>query len=198
MRAGEQNRLKEISWRLLQNGSSLLEGLWIWLLFTLGGWFVGLGWAVKEIVDAWSVPLRHSYSDNIGGEWKMTWTFEQSTGQMLDPAGAVVATGYAGGNCGKNPEGKNNPQMQFMRCVGPLPQGVYTMGTPVAQSHLGPFAIPLTPAPDNVMQGRGSFFIHGDTTPSGNASEGCIIMPRAIRQAMWDSGDHVVTVVKGD
>ncbi|MGB8517035.1 MAG: hypothetical protein WCD45_04010, partial [Gallionella sp.] len=101
------------------------------------------------------------------------WIFEQSTGKLYSKAGVCVATGYAGGNCGKNPEGKNNPAMQNVKSIGVLPQGIYSQGTPIIQSKLGPFAIPLIPDPANIMFGRGSFFCHGDTTPSGNASEGC-------------------------
>lgn len=127
----------------------------------------------------------------------MTWNYEQSTGNLIDPSGTVVATGYAGGNCGKNPEGKNNPAMQNVRGVGPLPVGTYVLGLPVMQSHLGPFAIPLCPAADNEMCGRSDFYMHGDTTPSGNASEGCIIMPRAIRNLVWASDDHTIIVVSG-
>lgn len=123
------------------------------------------------------------------------WLFESRTGKMYDPTGKHVWTGYAGGNEGKNPEGVNNPDMQDVRCVGPLPEGKYSFGTPVPQSHLGPFAIPLIPDPSNDMLGRSDFYCHGDTTPSGNASEGCIIMPRAIRNAMWASPDHQLQVV---
>jgi hypothetical protein len=127
----------------------------------------------------------------------MTWIFEQSTGNMYDPAGLICATGYAGGNCGKNPEGKNNPDMQNVQCVGPLPQGVYTLSMPVEGTHLGPFAVPLIPDPANEMFGRGRFYCHGDTTPSGNASEGCIIMPRAIRERIAASGDTITVVRDG-
>jgi hypothetical protein len=110
--------------------------------------------------------------------------------------GILVATGYAGGNEGKNPEGKNNPEMQNIPLVGPLPVGLYTLGEPVPQSHLGPFAIPLIPDPANDMHGRGSFYMHGDRTDApGDASEGCIIMSRAIRDKVWASDDHEVQVV---
>lgn len=128
----------------------------------------------------------------------MTWTFQQSSGALLDPSGNVVATGYAGGNCGANPEGVNNPAMQGVKSIGPLPQGVYTLGTPEEGTHLGAFAVPLIPDPANDMLGRGSFFMHGDTTPSGSASEGCIIMPHQTRLNVWASDDHTVTVVSGE
>lgn len=124
----------------------------------------------------------------------MTWTYEQRTGK-LSHNGEVVATGYAGGNEGKNPEGKNNPTMQNVSKIGPLPVGKYKFGTPVPQSHLGPFAIPLIPMGGNEMFGRSGFYMHGDTTPSGNASEGCIIMPRAIRNAAAASPDNDLEVI---
>ena len=125
------------------------------------------------------------------------WTYEQKTGK-LSHNGEVVATGYAGGNCGKNPEGKNSPEHQSVPKVGPVPQGKYKFGTPVAQSHLGPFAIPLAPDPANEMFGRSDFFVHGDTTPSGNASEGCVIVPRSVRNAMAASPDNELEVISGE
>ncbi len=126
------------------------------------------------------------------------YRYKQTTGELFDANGSLMATGYAGGNCGKNPEGKNNPAMQNAEKIGPLPEGVYAFGQPILQSHLGPFAIPLPLVPDasNVMFGRKDFFCHGDTTPSGNASQGCIIMPRLIRDKLWTSSDHAVEVVQ--
>ena len=122
------------------------------------------------------------------------WTFEQRTGKAIDPSGKLVATGYAGGNCGKNQEGKNNPDMQNVKSIGPLPRGIYTLRTPVDHTHLGPFAIPLIPDVTNEMFGRGDFYVHGDTTPSGNASEGCVILPRWVRNLMWSSGKQLQVV----
>lgn len=128
----------------------------------------------------------------------MSWTYIQTTGRLLDAAGRVVATGYAGGNEGRNPEGRNNPDMQDKRSVGPLPVGWYHFDEPVPQSHLGPFAIPLEPDESNEMFGRGNFYMHGDRTNApGCASEGCIIMPRAVRNLVWDSDDHLLQVIRG-
>ena len=123
------------------------------------------------------------------------WTYEISIGRMSNPDGSTAAVGYAGGNCGQNPEGINNVSMVGIKDIGPLPPGRYTFGQPILVSHLGPFAIPLIPAPENDMLGRGDFFCHGDTTPSGNASKGCIIMPRATRNACWASADHQLQVL---
>jgi len=127
----------------------------------------------------------------------MNWQFQQSTGNIYDPDGHLVATGYAGGNLGLHPEGKNNPAMQQLHLIGPLPRGLYTMGTPVAQSRLGPFAIPLIPDPANEMFGRGDFYIHGDRIGApGCASDGCIIMPRQVRNLIWASSVHTLEVVE--
>lgn len=123
------------------------------------------------------------------------WTYEQDTGRMLRPDSTLAGTGYAGGNEGKNPEGINNHEMQGVSKIGPLPLGIYTMGNPLMQSHLGPFAIPLIPSPSNEMFMRSAFFCHGDTTPSGNASEGCIIQARSVRNEMWNSDDHTLQVI---
>lgn len=124
-----------------------------------------------------------------------TWQYEIKTGTLYDPTGKKVWVGYAGGNCGLNPEAVNNPDFIKVAKVGPLCPGWYTFGTPVAESHLGPFAIPLTPDPSNDMFGRGDFYCHGDTVPSGKASEGCVIMPRFVRDAMWASTCHRLQVV---
>jgi hypothetical protein len=126
----------------------------------------------------------------------MTWTYVQTTGRLYRADSSHAGTGYAGGNCGKNPEGINNHAMEGVSKVGPLPCGFYTFDEPIIQSHLGPFAIPLVPDDGNKMQGRGHFYVHGDTTPSGNASQGCIILPRAVRNEMWNSTDHRLQVVE--
>lgn len=132
------------------------------------------------------------------------WTFESRTGKWFNPAGAFVVKGYAGGNCGKNKEGINNPDLQDKANIGPLPEGMYTFGkmintdpdkTKWEKAHLGPHAIELIPDADNDMHGRSDFYAHGDTTPSGNASQGCIILPRPVRDAANASKDRRVKVV---
>jgi hypothetical protein len=124
------------------------------------------------------------------------WVFEITTGNMYDPNGKLVSNGYAGGNCGKNPEGIDNPDDEGLKNIGPLPEGIYTFGTPVDHSHLGAFAIPLIPDPANNMLGRGGFYLHGDTVQYQAASEGCIIQPLPTRDACWASPDHQLQVVR--
>jgi len=119
------------------------------------------------------------------------WRYEQSSGKLTDSTGFLVARGYAGRGVGKN-----NPEMQSVHKVGPLPVGKYIFGTPVPYSHLGPFAIPLIPDPTNEMFGRGDFYMHGDSIDDpGNASDGCMIQSHPIRDLVWNSDDHELEVV---
>jgi len=103
-----------------------------------------------------------------------------------------MAQGYSGkGN------GKNNPAMESVVRVGPIPCGAWKMtALTEGMTPHGPYVIHLEPCAGNTMAGRqGGFLIHGDKrTDPGNASEGCIIMPRAIREAVWASGDRALTV----
>jgi len=126
----------------------------------------------------------------------MSWTFEQKSGRLLSPDGELVEVGYAGGRLGEIPEAINNPDFQYIAKTGPLPIGTYTMGTAVEGTHLGPLAIPLTPDPENDMQGRSDFFIHADTIGHPRcASEGCIVMSHSTRLLLSASADRQIQVV---
>jgi hypothetical protein len=121
------------------------------------------------------------------------WTFESSTGDIIDAKGNVVWHGYAG-----HGSGLNNPAMQDIHGIGPLPEGLYSMAAPVDHPRVGRFAIQLTPHAENKMFGRSGFFIHGDRIGSEGlflASDGCIIAIRWVRELMYASGDHVLRVV---
>lgn len=121
------------------------------------------------------------------------WTYEQRTGRLVDAAGKTLATGYAGAGAGKN-----NPDMQHVKNTGPLPRGRYTIGPPEEGTGHGPYVLRLTPFPSNSMWGRGRFLIHGDSVSApGTASLGCICAPPLARHAVWESGDHVLEVVRG-
>ena len=119
----------------------------------------------------------------------MTWQYAQSSGQ-LSQDGEAVAVGYSGAG-----EGKNNPDMQAVHDVGPLPVGRYTIGAPCDTMTHGPYVLRLTPDAANDMCGRAGFLIHGDSVVRpGTASEGCIILPRAVRENIWHSGDTELEV----
>lgn len=120
----------------------------------------------------------------------MTWQYEQVTGRLLQD-GERVAIGYSGaGEC------KNDPSAQDVHNAGPIPRGTYTIGEPYDTKTHGPYVLRLTPDASNAMCGRSGFLIHGDSVVApGTASEGCVIVGRAIRQKIWDSGDHELRVV---
>ncbi len=118
----------------------------------------------------------------------MTWQYSQSTG-VLTHNGNYVATGYAGaGNA------RNNPSMEGIANSGPIPTGRYHIGQPRHSNQTGPHILPLTPIGHNAL-GRHSFQIHGDNR-TNDASTGCIIMPRSIRDRISSSQDNILEVVR--
>jgi hypothetical protein len=122
----------------------------------------------------------------------MAWSYSQFSGDLVYD-GRRIAFGYSG-----NGAAKNNPLAQSEANHGPIPQGLYTMQEPIDSPTHGPYAIPLVPFPSNLMFERFGFLVHGDSLVSpGQASDGCIILPRSVREQMWNSGDHTLSVVSG-
>ena len=117
------------------------------------------------------------------------WTYSQGTGKLFDPDGVHIATGYSGKG-----RGKNNCALQHVKNVGPIPQGIYTIGQAYNSAKVGPFALQLTPDPSNDMGGRSAFLIHGDNR-TGTASEGCIILGRMVRDRLNYSAERLLKVV---
>lgn len=122
----------------------------------------------------------------------MTFRYRQATGEWFGPDGSLWATGWSG-----HTAGYNNPAQQSVHGVGPLPVGRYTIGDPLdPPDHLGPVAMPLTPDAGNEMFGRGSFFIHGESAAHpAMSSDGCIILPRDVRERICDEPDDGLEVV---
>ena len=120
----------------------------------------------------------------------MTWQYHQSSGN-LDHDGQPVGVGYSGaGEC------KNDPDAQDRHNEGPIPRGRYTIEPPQDTVSHGPYVLRLVPDEANDMEGRGNFLLHGDSKlDPGNASQGCIILPRKIREIVWNSGDNLLEVV---
>lgn len=119
------------------------------------------------------------------------WTYAQKTGD-LEQDGRHVATGYSGTG-----DGKNNPNMQDVRNVGPIPEGDWTIGgPPINTENHGPYVLLLNPTAETETFGRSGFLMHGDSKEHpGGASEGCVILPRAVREKVWTSGDRDLKVV---
>ncbi len=124
----------------------------------------------------------------------MSWLYLIKTGELFDQGGHCESVGYSGkGIC------KNNPLMVNLRERGPIPPGAYSIGDPFNSDDHGPFCLRLTPYPINQMFGRDGFLIHGDSVKEpGTASEGCIIMPRSVREAIAKSSDRFLNVESGD
>ena len=126
------------------------------------------------------------------------WTYVQKTGELLRD-GLHVALGYSGFDDPESgQQGKNNPELENVEDVGPIPVGKYSVGTPHDTLTHGPFVLPLAPDPGNEMFGRSAFLMHGDSVVDpGTASRGCIIMSRAVRRQVAASGDKVLQVISG-
>lgn len=124
------------------------------------------------------------------------WTWDQSAG-LLSRDGASVSKGYSGKG-----RGVNNPAMEGVARVGPVPAGRWKIVERYDSASVGPYALVLhaadaTPGDDrHDATGRGAFRIHGDNARGDrSASMGCIILPRAVRETIWRSGDRDLLVI---
>lgn len=125
----------------------------------------------------------------------MSWRYTQKTGllEYTDDGQEwiTIGTGYSGHGAGLN-----NPAMQAVHDVGPIPCGGWTIGDAENHPHLGPVAMPLTPKEGTETFGRSGFFDHGDNGKHDHsASCGCIVMNHDIRIQQSESGDRDLLVV---
>lgn len=125
------------------------------------------------------------------------WKYRQRTGE-LSQDGRFVSSGYSGKG-----RGKNNPSLEGVRGVGPIPTGKYKILAPYNSKRVGPYALPLEPIDEKMgddthqRTGRGAFRMHGDSVSRpGDASNGCIIMPRVVRERVGRSTDKILEVVE--
>lgn len=118
---------------------------------------------------------------------EMTWTYSQSTGDlMLD--GDFQTRGYSGTG-----HGRNNPDMQDVQGVGPIPQGTYQIGQAYDHPHLGLCVMNLEPRSGTNTFGRSLFRIHGNNAEN-DASHGCIVIEPATRRLIAASADTQLRV----
>ena len=117
--------------------------------------------------------------------------YRRSPAQLFNSEGILVGEGYSG-----HDEGKNNPSLENVHNVGPIPRGRYDIGEPFNSPEHGPLAMPLTPQPGTDTFGRSGFLMHGDSIEHpGEASLGCIIMPHDVRELVANGADKELQVV---
>jgi hypothetical protein len=119
----------------------------------------------------------------------MPWEYNQKTGELRHN-GKKVAKGYSGAG-----EGRNNPGKEGVENVGPIPAGEYKIGAGHHHTKLGPQVMNLDPVGHDAL-GRTAFRIHGDNI-GHDASHGCIIINRGVRDQINKSPDKVLRVISG-
>lgn len=102
--------------------------------------------------------------------------YKVETGQLIED-GVPVALGYSG----KVPY-RNSSLFEHIHGAGPIPRGRYLVHPAFYSQRTGPLALPLEPIGHDA-KGRTALQIHGDDKEH-DASSGCIIMPRVIRQGI--------------
>ena len=122
------------------------------------------------------------------------WTYNQTSG-WLDKDGVLVSkTSYSGFGLGLN-----NPALENVTNVGPIPAGEWTIEVPpFTDPEHGPYCLRLRPKPLTVTYGRSEFLWHGDETEHPGehlASHGCIVSDRATRTRVYQSGDTDLDVI---
>lgn len=118
------------------------------------------------------------------------WVYRQSTGELLHD-GKFLAQGYSGSG-----KGKNIPAAEGTKDVGPIPAGAWEItGLTVERTAHGPYVLHLAPCNGTQTFGRAGFLMHGDSIQHpGDASLGCIVMPRWARERVWESDDRSLAV----
>lgn len=127
---------------------------------------------------------------------RLIGVFVQTSGTFVllhhDDDLTTAHAGYSGA-----PGGVNNPTMEHLRNVGPIPRGRYLVGAPHRHPRLGPVAMTLWPH-GHGAQGRSDFMIHGDNSRRDrSASRGCIVLDRDVRDLIANAvndADHVGAV----
>lgn len=119
----------------------------------------------------------------------MSIQYDQRTGN-IDIRNTFVGSGYSG-----HGEGLDNPDMEAVPNVGPIPRGEWRIVRwDDHHGEKGPQVAVLEPVGHDAHW-RSSFLVHGDTEAANNtASHGCIVASRAIRDAMRASSETQLMV----
>jgi len=124
------------------------------------------------------------------------WEYSQSSGQMTHVDNKTgKSTPLVQGYSGKG-KGVNDPSMENVPFVGPIPKGAYDIMPPLWKPQTK-WGLDLEPRPGTNTFGRINFRIHGDNGKNNKSgSKGCIIINDPFRSKIWNSGDHELRVVK--
>lgn len=120
------------------------------------------------------------------------WIYQSSDGALFhDSTENLVCRGYSGHGAGLN-----NPSMENVPDIGPIPKGLYCISSFFDDAEKGPIVAHLTPWNGTDTFGRSGFMIHGDN-PQGNntASHGCIILSHNNRVLIRDSKETTLRII---
>jgi Protein of unknown function (DUF2778) len=121
------------------------------------------------------------------------FVYEITSGKLFAADGTLAGEGYSG-----HPPHVNDVDAIQIPNVGPIPVGMWQAVAMRAFAPQGQFVLVLVPKAGTCTFDRSGFLMHGDLVNEPGqeeASEGCIIMPRATREAVWQSADHDINVV---
>lgn len=115
--------------------------------------------------------------------------YEQTRGDILI-RNTQIGVGYSGFG-----PGLDNPDMEEVPNVGPIPRGLYDIVRwDDHHGDKGPQVAVLKPHGHNA-HGRSAFLIHGDSPEMNHtASHGCIVASKTIRNALRASGETQLKV----
>ncbi len=143
-----------------------------------------------------------AYAQNNPVNWVdplgLDWAYFQASGQLWYVNKTLgmrifVDKGYSG-----RKEGLNNPSMQNITDVGPIPQGTYTIQRQQTNwTRAGKeleASMRLTESPLNLMWDRGGFLLHQGNFSTMNSSTGCIVLPLETLNLIGNSGDRTLRV----
>jgi RHS repeat-associated protein len=130
----------------------------------------------------------------------VTCVYSQSTGSLICFEDTILGLGEKAVDTKDDPcysgtgPGRNNPEMQTTPFVGPIPRGLWEIGTHQERG-TGPLSLPLTPLPGNdvfdTQRDPKTFVMHGDSADPkryGDVSRGCPVCRREFRRIINDLG----------